>query len=127
MPKEKINNDEFLLATNVLLRSIEKTHAMHAIALSAIEKLLDEGQEVYCLPQNIAEFWNACTRPADKNGLGLTTDEVESELAKIEGIITVLRDQPAIYDEWRRLVVAHSVKGAQVSSRCQNCCCHDSS
>lgn len=104
----------FLLDTNVLLRSIEKTHTMHTEALSAIERLLDEGEDVCCLPQNIAEFWNVCTRPADKNGLGLTTDEVERELAKIEGIITVLRDQPEIYDAWQRLVVAHSVKGAQV-------------
>jgi predicted nucleic acid-binding protein len=104
----------FLLDTNVLLRSVEKSHAMHDEALSAIEKLLDDGEEVYCLPQNIAEFWNVCTRPVDKNGLGLTTNEVEHEVIKIEGILNILRDQPEIYDEWRQLVVAHSVKGAQV-------------
>jgi predicted nucleic acid-binding protein len=104
----------FLLDTNVLLRSVEKSNALHMEALGAIEKLLGEGEEVCCLPQNIAEFWNVCTRPVDKNGLGLATVEAEQELAKVEGIINIVRDEPEIYDEWRQLVVGHSVKGAQV-------------
>lgn len=104
----------FLLDTNVLLRSVEKQHPAHGEALCAIESLLNNGEEVCCLPQNIAEFWNVCTRPVDKNGLGLTTDEAEQELEKIEGVIIVLRDRPEIYDEWRRLVTTYAVKGAQV-------------
>ena len=36
------------------------------------------------LPQNIAEFWNVCTRPTGKNGLGLTPQETEDRMKGLE-------------------------------------------
>jgi predicted nucleic acid-binding protein len=64
--------------------------------------------------QNIAEFWNVCTRPADKNGLGLQVEETERRLARLDPILTLLYDTPAVYPEWRKLLVQHAVKGIQV-------------
>ena len=64
--------------------------------------------------QNIAEFWNVCTRPADKNGLGLSVEETARRLNGLETILTLLHDTPDVYPEWRRLVVRHDVKGVQV-------------
>jgi hypothetical protein len=29
--------------------------------------------------QNVAEFWNAATRPAQENGLGFTIEEAQEE------------------------------------------------
>jgi predicted nucleic acid-binding protein len=37
-----------------------------------------------------------------------------AEVEKIEATLTLLPDSPAIYPEWRRLVVKHSVQGAKV-------------
>jgi hypothetical protein len=34
--------------------------------------------------QNIAEFWNAMTRPVERNGLGLSVGETEHEVRAIE-------------------------------------------
>jgi len=36
------------------------------------------------------------------------------ELEKIERFLTVLPDVPAVYGEWKRLIVRHSVLGSKV-------------
>ena len=44
-----------------------------------IPRLLQQGESVFFCPQNITEFWNAATRPIDRNGLGFSTDEIRQE------------------------------------------------
>lgn len=87
---------------------------MYPDAVRAVSTLLARGEKVCVIPQNLIEFWNVATRPADKNGLGFTPAQTETEVSKIESLLTVLPDSPAIYPEWRHLVVAHSVSGKQV-------------
>lgn len=105
---------DYLADTNILLRSAEPAHPMHAAAVRSVKILLARGDKVCVLPQNLIEFWNVATRPAEKNGLGFTTARTEAEVSKIESLLTVMLDSPAIYAEWRRLVVAHAVSGKQV-------------
>jgi predicted nucleic acid-binding protein len=105
---------EYLADTNVLIRSVDRAHDMQLDASAALRNLLRSGERVYVTPQNIIEFWNVCTRPLDYNGLGLSPAEADREAARLEGLLTLLPDVPAIYPEWRRLVVAHSVSGVQV-------------
>ena len=69
---------------------------------------------VAIVPQNLTEFWNVCTRPSDRNGLGLTPSETDKHISKLESLLTVLPEVPDIYAEWRRLVVTHSVSGVRV-------------
>lgn len=104
----------FLADTNVLLRSVEPAHPMHSDAVRSVKTLLARGETVCVFTQNLIEFWNVATRPANKNGLGFTTVQAEVEVSHIESLLTVIVDDPAIYPEWRRLVVAHSVIGKQV-------------
>ena len=87
---------------------------MHDDAVAAVSVLLANDVSVYVLAQNIAEFWNVCTRPADKNGLGLSIKQTDAEVTQIENLLTVIPDIPAVYTQWRRLVVQHSVSGIQV-------------
>jgi hypothetical protein len=47
-------------------------------------------------------------------GLFVSVSLALSEVEKIERILTLLRDSAAIYPEWKRLVVRHSVLGAKV-------------
>jgi len=105
---------EHLADTNVLLRSVDQTHPMHWNATTALTSLLRSGARICVTSQNIIEFWSVCTRPLDRNGLGLTPGEADREASRLEGLLTLLPDVPAIYPEWRRLVVAHSVSGVQV-------------
>jgi predicted nucleic acid-binding protein len=87
---------------------------MHSDAVRAVSVLLSAGERVCAIPQNLIEFWAVATRPVASNGLGLTPAQAEAEVSKVESLLTVLQDSPAIYQEWRRLVVAHAVSGKQV-------------
>jgi predicted nucleic acid-binding protein len=69
---------------------------------------------VYFTLQNITELWNVATRPAANNGLGLSVALTLSEVEKIERLLAVLPDAPAVYGEWKRLVVQHGVMGVKV-------------
>ena len=65
--------------------------------------------------QNIAEFWNVCTRPASaRGGYGLSVTETERRVRLLERLFRVLTEIPAAYPLWRNLVVAHGVQGVQV-------------
>lgn len=100
--------------TNILLRLVQPNHPMHADAQRAVRALLAGAETIYYLPQNVREFWNVCTRPIERNGLGFSQMQVESEVQRIEGLFTLLDDGPSVYYEWRQLVYHHSVSGVQV-------------
>ena len=59
-----------LIDTNILLRSAQPTHPLCMEATYAVSKLLRQDDAVSFCSQNIAEFWNVATRPAEVNGLG---------------------------------------------------------
>jgi hypothetical protein len=70
------------------------------------------GDQIITSPQNAAEFWNVCTRPATaRGGLGLTVTEADRRLRIVERLFPVLPDQPSTYSLWRRLVVNHRIQG----------------
>ena len=103
-----------LVDTNVLLRRTQPDHPSHTLAVESVAKLLAAAEPVYFTLQNIAEFWNVSTRPAANNGLGLSVALTQAEVEKIERLLTVLPDAPAVYNEWKRLVVRHGVMGVKV-------------
>ena len=104
----------YLVDTNILLRSCQPDHPMYVIAVEAVSTLLEQGEELYLAPQNIVEFWNVCTRPLDKNGLGLTPEEADTEVTRFENLLPVRLDVPEIHQQWRTLVVNYKVKGVNV-------------
>lgn len=103
-----------LVDTNILLRSVEPLHPHYSAAVGAVSRLLADSTPVYFTLQNIAEFWNVATRPKDKNGLGLTIPAALAEVEKIESLLMLLPDTPAVYAEWKRIVMDHNVSGVQV-------------
>jgi predicted nucleic acid-binding protein len=103
-----------LVDTNILLRRIQPDHVHHAMAIDSVARLLAAGEQVYFTLQNISEFWNVITRPIAVNGLGFSPAFALSEVAKIETVLTLLPDSPAVYEEWKRLVATHAVIGAKV-------------
>jgi predicted nucleic acid-binding protein len=103
-----------LLDTNILLRSAQTGHSLCALANRSVVNLLNNGETVFFCAQNIAEFWNVATRPAALNGLGLSHPEVRKEVQAIEGFLTLLPDNAAIYPESKRLVGDYQVEGVRV-------------
>lgn len=104
----------YLIDTNILLRSSQPDHPMYPIAVGAVETLFARGEELYISPQNIVEFWNVCTRPLDKNGLGMTPEEASGEVSKFAAILTLKLDVPEIHQQWYKLVTDYAVKGVNV-------------
>ena len=103
-----------LVDSNVLIFSVQQGHPWHEDSVKALEFFLSADETVCVFLQNIAEFWNVCTRPADKNGLGLPAVETERRLTALDPILTLLHDTPAVYPEWPKLLVQHDVRGIQV-------------
>jgi predicted nucleic acid-binding protein len=106
--------DDILVDTNILLRSAEPRHPTHNQAVNAVKKLLLDGNRVCLIPQNLIEFWNVATRPADKNGFGWNVSTTNNEVSRLENLLFVLPDSQSIYREWKKLVFKHSVLGKQV-------------
>ncbi len=104
----------YLVDTNILLRILHCTDPRHTMVRHAVRTLRVDGHELRTTPQNFIEFWNACTRPIDRNGFGLTPAQTHQLLRTAERVFPLLPDSPATYPEWRRLVVDYSVSGVQV-------------
>jgi predicted nucleic acid-binding protein len=93
---------------------VDRSHPLHSVARRAIRKLRANGDTLRIIAQNCIEFWNVATRAVTKNGFGLTPADTDRLLRPIERLFPLLPDSPAIYTEWRRLVVAFGVSGVQV-------------
>ena len=103
----------YLVDTNILLRVFHRTDPRHTIVRGAARTLRTHGHALHATPQNFTEFWHASTRPTNRNGFGLTPTETARLLRIAERIFPLLPDAPAIYPEWRRLVVDYRVSGVQ--------------
>lgn len=104
-----------LCDSGILLRLFEPTDLLHLTVRSAVEALQVRGDKLVTAPQNAAEFWNVCTRPATaRGGFGLDTAEAERRLQAVERTFSLLTEPPTAYALWRALVVTHSVQGKQV-------------
>lgn len=103
-----------LVDTNILLRIARRFDPQHKVVDTALARLAVQGTTFHYTHQNIAELWNAMTRPVARNGFGLTVAEAEREVRVIEAGMSLLPDNEAVYREWRRIVVQYSVSGVQV-------------
>lgn len=99
--------------SNVLLRTADPGDPKHETAVNSITALIERGETLVITPQIAAEFWNVATRPVENNGLGMSADEARDEIVRLEGFFSVLDESADVYGEWKRLVVAHGVKGVQ--------------
>jgi len=105
---------KYLIDTNILLRLVEVANNQHLEARKAIDRLLAQGFTLYILLQNVSEFWNVCTRPLDKNGLGFSIAQTDAELKRLEKVFDILPDTADVYKKWRELTVNYSVSGVKV-------------
>jgi predicted nucleic acid-binding protein len=103
-----------LIDSNILLRISRRDDPDHAVVDRAIATLAEAGAVFYYTHQNVTEFWNVATRPANLNGFGLSVEEANQAVQAFESGMTFLPDNEDVYHEWRRLVLRHSVLGVKV-------------
>ncbi len=102
-----------LVDTNILLRISRRSDPEHMLVDTALARLAGQGTTLFYAHQNIAELWNAMTRPVARNGLGLTVADADRFVQAIESGMSLLPDNEAVYREWRRIVVQYGVSGVQ--------------
>jgi predicted nucleic acid-binding protein len=104
----------FLVDSNVLLRWVKPDDRDYPAILSATDAILRREGVLCYTSQNLAEFWNACTRPVDRNGYGLSPQETDRRARLFEEKLRLLPDSLVVHEEWRKLLVTHTVSGVQV-------------
>jgi predicted nucleic acid-binding protein len=100
--------------TNVLLRLSERGHPQFSLISTAMRRLVAQGADLCFTPQNLGEFWNACTRPVERNGFGRTVEETRLLLDSIQRRMTLLTEDERVCPVWQRLLIACEVRGVQV-------------
>jgi predicted nucleic acid-binding protein len=104
----------YLVDSNILLRWVKPDDRDYPLVVAAIEAILADGGVLCYTSQNVAEFWNTCTRPLDQNGFALSPPETDRRARAFEDKLQFLPDSVAVHQEWRALIVSHNVSGAQV-------------
>lgn len=104
----------YLVDSNVLLRWVRPEHTDYPVTVSAMDALLRRDAVLCYTSQNVAEFWNTCTRPVDRNGYSLSPQDADRTARSFEERLRLLADSLAVHQEWRRLLVTHGVSGVRV-------------
>jgi predicted nucleic acid-binding protein len=104
----------YLLDTHILLRLSLPGGPYDEVVVPAVGRLLAEEATLFHTLQNAAEFWNVCTRPRERNGLGLPLREADRRLQLIEQQFLFSPETEATYARWRRIVMECGVSGVQV-------------
>jgi predicted nucleic acid-binding protein len=105
----------YLLDTNILLRILHHNDPSHQVVHDVLGALRRNGHTFATTRQNIAEFWNVCTRPANaRGGFGLSITETNSRLQTLEIMVEVLTEADTAYTRWKNLLTHHGVSGLQV-------------
>jgi predicted nucleic acid-binding protein len=100
-----------LVDANILLRSIQKEHPHHDVAVAVVTTLDTGGHNLVVVPQCLYEFWVVATRPLAQNGLGLDAGAVANEFDRICAIRDLLHDDEGVFHAWRDLVTRYRVQG----------------
>ena len=108
------NGSGCLLDSNILLRISKHDDPHHPVIRQALRALVGQAARLCYTSQVLGEFWNASTRPRDKNGLGLSIIETDRLARVIERDLEFLPDSREVHDRWRSLLVAHGIRGVQV-------------
>jgi predicted nucleic acid-binding protein len=105
----------WLIDTGVLLRFLNRGDPQHGVIRAAVRSLRNNGAGLNIAPQNVAEFWNVCTRPASaRGGYGLTVAQTARRVRVLERVFLLLPESPDTYEHWKQLVESRSVLGVQV-------------
>ena len=100
-----------LVDTCVLLRAFDANYPDYRAIRKALRKALDDQERLVVTVQNIAEFWNAATRPLENNGQGLSAERAKRRVGIIERVCEVVSEDDASYVQWKRLVEDYAVTG----------------
>lgn len=101
----------YLLDTNILLRSYDPASPSYKLAVEAVFKLIQRGDECVLTSQVLIEFWVVATRPVEVNGLGWSVEQTRGVVETLLGQLPLLEESEQIFPNWFNLVVAGRITG----------------
>ena len=105
---------QYLVDTSVLVRAVHIQDPSSLTARTALAALLRADHRLCVLPRNLAEFWFACTRPVQSNGLAYSYARTQRYVEKFEPHFELFHETSAVYTQWRRLLTEHKIVGRQL-------------
>ena len=103
-----------LVDTCVLLRAFDTMSPQYRDVRRCLRKLIDDNERIVIGVQNVAEFWNVCTRPLNQNGQGCDAARAAQRVRLIEQVCEVLAEDIRSFESWKQLCERHAVSGVAV-------------
>jgi predicted nucleic acid-binding protein len=105
-----------LLDTNLLTRITRSHDPQSGAARAAIQILLQRGERLVIVPQNLYEFWAVATRrpgapPAGQNGLGMSPVQAGHWLRFFRRRFALFADREELSSLWQTLVETYGIAG----------------
>jgi len=99
--------------SNILIHLTNTNSPDHRAAEFALKELEQVGTELLYTSQNIAEFWNVCTR-IGPGGIFLSIEETSRRLAMVEARFIFLPELPRAAEIFKDILRRYRVRGVQV-------------
>lgn len=102
-----------LLDTNILTVSKQSAHRDYLKVTKLLEQLVADNEELVICPQNLYEFFVACTRPTASRGLGLTRQKTLLEMKNLKETYSFLNDPEDLHTAWMEVIDKYDTSGKQ--------------
>jgi predicted nucleic acid-binding protein len=101
----------YLLDTNILLRSRDIASPDYNLVDRTIRYLISNNHRCFITSQVLIEFWVVATRQLAVNGLGWTPEETELSVQMLINQFEWLEETPDIFRLWFSLVTTYKISG----------------
>ena len=98
--------------SNILIHLTNAQSIDHGAATSAVRSLENSGAILMYTSQNLAEFWNVCTR-VTVGGLGLSIEEAVARLELVQAHFLFLPESSQTDNIYKDLLIRYRVCGVQ--------------
>src|ERR1035441_528771 len=94
-----MKENSWLLDTNILIRWVQHDDPEAPTVEAALDRLMLSEADLCYTSQNLGEFWNTMTRPANRNGYELSTEEADIRAKDVEAWFDLLPDSLAVHKD----------------------------
>jgi predicted nucleic acid-binding protein len=100
-----------LLDTNILLRSKQASSEHFQFVTERLLEFVSQDENLVINAQVISEFYVVATRPAENNGLGLSSEIANREIDNLLNTYLFIDDNKLTFYHWRKLIMQFDVSG----------------
>jgi predicted nucleic acid-binding protein len=105
---------DYLLDTNILLRSRDLASPDYNLVDRTIRYLISNKHRCFMTSQVLIEFWVVATRPVSVNGLRWTPEETELAVQMLINQFEWLEETPDIFRIWLSLATTQRISGKRI-------------